>query len=382
MSTAHNAAPPPAVPAPTGLWQRLRSNIVADFKQIIAVFQRSPEWIVIVFAWLAAAFIPAFWYIGEDHWWSQPTSPLFFEPFVPLFSAALFWNDRQRLQEAWQMTPRHKRHGSPWLLWLGCLLVLVSHLIHVLTVAAIGLVVVAAGIVYLAYGPFVFKQSSRVLLFALLFAPPPSKAVTIPAQLFSNSAWTKITVALQRLGQDISCTTGIDTTTLVIEGHVVNAPNNQLTSIVMTGFLLLFIAMWRRDRIGTALLTMAFGGLLGGFMSMVIPFAALLLPPSGFADFLISTHPLVFVAISVLLAVWVRNRLGFWIKVLAQRSRFIGKIASTVQKFTDRATAGVVNQGGRSGRAGQGTTKGTEALMDKFFAAISKPFKRKRRNRW
>ena len=158
-----------------------------------------------MFAWFAAAFTPAFWYMGEDHWWSEPDSPLFFEPFVPLMSAALLWKDRKRLLEAWQMTPRNKRRGPPWLLWLGCLLVLVSHLVHVLTVAAIGLVLVAAGIIYVAYGPFVLRQSSRALLFALLFTPPPIKPLSIVAGVLSSSAWTKVTAALQRLGQNLSC---------------------------------------------------------------------------------------------------------------------------------------------------------------------------------
>ncbi|MBC8135356.1 MAG: exosortase/archaeosortase family protein [Fibrella sp.] len=381
MNTAYDVASSPDSPAPVGWWARQSGNSISTGRDIIALFKRSPEWIIIIFAWLAAAFIPAFWYMGEDHWWSQPSSPLFFEPFVPLFSAALLWQDRNRLLEAWQMTPRNKRRGSPWLLYLGCLLVMVSHLIHVLTVAAIGLVVVAAGVIYLAYGPFVLKQSGRALAFALLFAPPPVKPVSMIAHWFSNSAWTKITAALQRLGQDASCTTGADSTTLVIQGHVIAAPNSQLTAIVITGFLLLFSGVWRRDRIGTVLLTMAFGSLLAGFLSMIIPFAALLLPPSGLSDVLVQVHPLVLVAISVFLGILVRNRLARWLQTLSERSRIIGKMYSGVQKFTDRATAGVVTRAG-SGRSGQRVTKGTEAMMDKFFAAISKPFKRKRRNRW
>lgn len=383
MINVNDVVSEPEFPAPTGWWTRLRRNAGSEARQIFAIFQRNPEWVVIVFAWLAAAFIPAFWYIGEDHWWSQPNSPLFFEPFVPLLSAALLWQDRHRLLEAWQMTPRNKRRGLPWLLWLGCLLVLISHLVHVLTVAAIGLVLVAAGIIYLGYGPFVLKQSSRALLFALLFAPPPVKPISTIATWFSNSAWTKITAALQRVGQDASCTTGAESTTLVIGGHVVNAPNTQLSAIVMTGFLLLFIGVWRRDRVGTVLLTMAFGSLLGGFMSMGVPFGALLLPPSPFSDLLVRVHPLVLVAIAVSLAVVARNRIGFWLEALAQRSRIIGKLSAGAQKFTDRATAGVATRvGGRAGKTGESVTKTTEAIIDKFFAAVSKPFKRKRRNRW
>ncbi len=338
---------------------------------------------MIVFAWFAAAFIPAFWYMGEDHWWSQPSSPLFFEPFVPFFCAALLWQDRARLSEAWQMTPRNKRRGSPWLLYLGFLLVLVSHLVHVLTVAAIGLIAVAAGIIYYGYGALVLKASRRALLFALLFAPPPVKPLSMTAGFFSNSAWTKITSGLRRLGQDISCTVELDFAALVVKGHVINAPNIHLSAILVSGFFMLFLEVWRRDRAGTVLVSTVFASLLGGILSMAIPFFALLLPPSPFSETLVSTHPLIIVAASVSLAVLVRNRLSFWLAAAATRSRFLGRISSGMQKFTDRATAGVASGvGGKVGRAGQGATKGTEAAIDKFFAAISKPFKRKRRNRW
>lgn len=383
MTTEHDVVSDPDEPAPKGSWARLRADVGSDSRRIIALFRESPEWIVIVFAWLAAAFIPAFWYMGEDRWWSQTHSPLFFEPFVPLFAAALLWQDRRRLLEAWQMTPRHKRRGSPWLLWLGCLVVLVSHLIHVLTIAAIGLVLVAAGIIYLGYGLFVLRQSIRALAFALLFVPPPAKPITTIAHWFSYSAWTKITSALQTMGKEASCTVSADSTNLVIGGHVVIAPNFQLSAIIITGFLLLFYGVWRRDRVGSVMLTMAFGSLLSAFMSIAIPFGALLLPPSPFSDILVRVHPLVLVAVAVLISIQVRIRLGHWLEVLAERSRVFGRISASAQKVTDRATAGVAARvGGGMGKAGQGMTKGTEMIIDRFIAAVSKPFKRKRRNRW
>jgi hypothetical protein len=331
---------------------------------------------------LAAAFIPSFWYIGEDHWWSQTDSPLFFEPLVPFFCAALIWQDRNRLLEAWQMTPRHKRRGNPWLLWLGCSVILASHLMHVLTVAAIGLIIVAAGTVYLAYGPFVLKQSRRFLLFALLLVPPPATVASKAGNLISGSAWLKTVAALQKLGKDASCTINPDSTTIVMQGHEINAPNYHFPTIITTGFLLLFIAVWRRDKIGVALLTMAFGGLLGGILSIAVPLGALLLPSSGFSEMLVRTHPLVLTAVAVSLSVLVRNRVSLWLFQLGERSRFIGKFYKTLNSATDRATAGVATRLGGAGRAGQGLGKATETAMDKIFAAISKPFKRKRRNRW
>lgn len=382
MTIAHDA-PDTAKPPPTRWWTRLWEDSVSTALKIAAIFRRNPEWIVIVFAWMAAAFVPVFWFMGEDHWWVESGSALFFEPFVLLLAAALLWQDRQRLLEAYQMTPRHKRHGSPWVLWLGCLVILGSHLIHVLTVAAIGLIIVATGIVYMAYGGFVLKQASRALIFAILFIPPPVKPVTTVASLLSVSAWTKITSALQKLGTDISCTAGASGATLVSRGHVIEVPNQHLPAIIFTGVLALFLCVWRRDRVGTALLTMAFGGLVAGILSVMIPFTALLLPISPVADALVRISPIAITVLAFGLTVLVRNRLGLWLNAFAERSRVIGKISADAQKATDRATAGIaVRVGSGTGKASQGMTKGTEALIDKLIAVISKPFKRKKRNRW
>lgn len=383
MTTASDATASSLSPTPTGWWACLGTDIRSHLAQILDVFRRSPEWAIILFAWLAAAFIPTFWFMGEDHWWSQSNSPLIFEPFVPFLCATLVWQDRNRLQDAWRMTPRHKRRGLPWLLWLGCFVILVSHLMHVLTVAAIGLVLVAAGIIYLAYGPFLLKQSTRILLFALLLVPPPATAVSKVANLVSGAAWVNTVAALQRLGKDVSCAVGPDSTNIVIQGHEISALNNQFATIILTGFVLLFIAVWRRDKIGVVMLTMAFGGLLGGLFSVAVPFGALLLPSSAFSEILVRTHPLILAAVSVSISVLVRNRVSKWLSHLAERSRFIGKFYKGVNNVTDRAAAGVATRlGAGSGRVGRGVGKATEAAMDRFFAAMSKPFKRKRRNRW
>jgi len=338
---------------------------------------------VIVFAWIAAGFIPAFWYMGEDHWWSETNSPLFFQPFVPLLCAAFLWQDREKLREAWNQTSRSKRRGSPWLLWLGCAVILVSHLIHVLTVAAIGLVLVAAGIVFLAYGLNVLKASRRALLFGLLIIPPPATAVSRVAQIVGGQVWKIITIGLQTTGKICSMTPGVGSANFQIGGQVFEVPYTQSAVIIWTAVALLFVAVWRRERFGKALILMASGALLATLLLVLVPFAVLLLPVSPATSNLFSLHPVFLSVIATTIPVLVIRRLRAWSDTLSQGSRALSKMGQAAQKATDKALSGGGSRmDGSIGRAGRGVNRGFEAIMDRIGAAITKPFKRKNRNRW
>ncbi len=384
LNTAPDIPRAPDVAAPDAQpGKRPLSGLASIGGGIIAVFRRSPEWLVIVFAWVAAGFIPAFWFMGEDHWWVQSTSPLVFEPFVPLLCAVLIWQDRERLMDAWQRTPRNKRIGSPVLLWVGCALILVSHLIHVLTVAAAGLLIAAAGVVYLGYGPIVLMQARRALLFGLLLIPPPVKPIDVASKLCSRSAWNILYTILLKLKRIPPRGQSDDIFTLMVSGRVYQAENTQLSAIFITGFVLLFFAVWRRRRFGEAVVSMAFGGLIAAVLTVLVPLIALLLPVTPLTDMLVHIHPLLVAAAAVGITVGVSARLGAWSSALLERSHALGRISQSAQKLTDRAASGVAaGMGGSIGRARRGAGKHTEAAMDKFFAAIVKPFKRKRRDRW
>ncbi|MBC8142617.1 MAG: exosortase/archaeosortase family protein [Armatimonadetes bacterium] len=375
-------APDVAPPSPSPL-ARFRDAAVAEAGAIGALVRRSPEWAVILFAWLAAGFIPAFWYMGEDHWWIETDSPLFFQPFVPLLCAVIFWQDREKLREAWAQTSRSKRHGSPWLLYIGCVIILVSHLIHVLTVATVGLLVVAAGVIYLAYGWNVLKASRRALLFGLLMIPPPATMVSAAARIIGSQIWKIITIGLQAAGKICSMTPGVGTVNFQISGQVYEIGYSQTAVIVFTGVALLFVAILRRERFGKALILMASGALLATLLSIIVPFLTLLLPVSPLTDSLLKLHPAYLAVVSTLIPVLVIRRLRAWSSTLSQGSRVLNKMGQAAQKATDKALSGGASRmDGSVGRAGRGVNRGFESVMDRIGAAIAKPFKRKNRNRW
>ncbi len=385
MTTASSdtAASPDIPTPPASLQERLRGNAVAEAGAIVSVFRRSPEWAVIVFAWIAAGFIPAFWYMGEDHWWSETNSPLFFQPFVPLLCAALLWQDREHLREAWNQTSRSKRRGSPWLLYLGCAVILVSHLIHVLTVAAVGLVLVGAGVVFRAYGWNVLKASRRALLFGLLLIPPPATAVSRVTQIIGGQVWKIVTIGLQKVGKVCSMTPGLGSANFQIGGQLYEVAYTQSAVIVWTAVALLFVAVWRRERFGKALILMASGALLATLLLILVPFVILLLPVSPLTNGLLNLHPVFLGVVATAIPVLVIRRLRAWSNTLSEGSRALGKMGQAAQKATDKALSGGASRmDGSVGRAGRGVNRGFESVMDRIGAAIAKPFKRKNRNRW
>ena len=382
MSTAAPDLPDTPAPDPSALAQ-LRNTVRVEADAIFAVLRRSPEWGVIVFAWLAALFIPAFWYMGEDHWWSETDSPIFFQLFVPFFCAALLWQDRERLFAAWQQTSRSKRRGSPWLLWAGCAVVLASHFVHILLVAVVGLLIVAAGIVYLGYGVNVLKASWRALLFGLLMIPPPATAIVRAAQIIGGQTWRIITIGLQKFGKVCSVTPDAGGANFQIDGQVYPVSYSVITVIVFTGFLLLFVGVWRREKFGRVLILMASGALLASVLSILVPFTVLLLPASPLTGTLLQMHPVFLTVVATLIPALVIRRLRVLSASLSEGSRTLGKIGKAAQKATDRALSGGASRmDGSVGRAGRGVNRGFESVMDRIGAAIAKPFKRKKRDRW
>jgi hypothetical protein len=353
------------------------------FVEIIAVFKRSPEWIVIIFAWFSAGVLPAYWFIGDDHLWSESDSLLFMQPFVPLFVGALLWHDRERLNEAWSQTSRSKRHGAPWLLWIGCLLILSGHFVHVLTYTALGLVVAAVGVAYLAYGGRVLKQAALPLAVGILMVPPPLKVISIVTNLYSAFLMKGIVKVLQLASKPVFLTLQGDNSVLDMAGHSIDIPSRQVAALGFTAFFMIVYAVWRREKLGSSLVTIAFASLFAALLTFVVPIIALLLPITPVTIFFARIPPLIVAVLATTTAILFKRRLRALGEGLASSGRVISKISDQAQKVTERAADGVTRSvGSRTSRTGRSVNKGTEAIIDGFVRFVSKPFKRKRKNHW
>jgi exosortase len=141
---------------------------------------------------LAVAIVVALWFpfkLGWDKMWHDPAHPEGYEPIVPLAAAALAWFRRDHLKLMWQEA--NKREGPIWLLAIGCLLLVISHVSRMQTSSMVAVICIVAGTVLRLYGPAVTRAARGPLLFLLFLLPLPNSIIdqsTQTLQLNSTQA--------------------------------------------------------------------------------------------------------------------------------------------------------------------------------------------------
>lgn len=188
----------------------LRENLAAAVGAALRFVREQPHWTLLLIAYASAWYVPIspLWRLvqpgaavpeGIDgpvswslRWWTNPASPLTFQPFVPLGVALLAWKRRERLARLWRATRqalpsqmRRWRIGSFAWLTAGLLLLIGSYLVHVATLAILGLQLVGVGIVRRVYGPLVLRGLAVPILFFLTISMPPE---TVPAKFQDKMA--------------------------------------------------------------------------------------------------------------------------------------------------------------------------------------------------
>lgn len=113
--------------------------------------------------------------------WSNPDNPEGYQPLVPVAAAVLVWARRAELAAMWERAGEERR-GSLWLLALGCLLMVYSHLTRGLSAAMLAVVLIAAGLVLHIYGPRILHAVRAPLLFLLALMPLPTAVADISTE--------------------------------------------------------------------------------------------------------------------------------------------------------------------------------------------------------
>lgn len=118
-------------------------------------------------------------------WWLQASSPLSFQLLVPIGVLLLLLRYRLRMGERWQRlrlrpaTPKGRMFSSACLI-LGCFVLLLAHLVHVISLAVIGLEMIGVGAIAWVFGPVATRAMVVPLLFWLTMFMPPE---TVPAKV-------------------------------------------------------------------------------------------------------------------------------------------------------------------------------------------------------
>jgi exosortase len=116
-------------------------------------------------------------------WWSDPNFSHGF--FVPLFSAFVVWQDRERIE---RLTPQPSWFGLPWIA-AGLVVLILGQLGAELFLARFSLLLVLAGIIVLFFGWNFLRELFFPWAFLLLMIPIPAiifNQITFPLQLLAS----------------------------------------------------------------------------------------------------------------------------------------------------------------------------------------------------
>lgn len=167
------------------------------------IARANPHWCLLLLVYSLAWYTPLSWLWRLLHpgqpvpdgmdgpvswnwrWWLQASSPLSFQLLVPVGVLLLALRRRTQLDDRWrQLRQRSLRPGERLLarlcLGAGCGILLLSHLVHVITLAVLGLQLIGVGAVALIYGTQILRALTVPFLFWLIMTMPPE---SVPAKV-------------------------------------------------------------------------------------------------------------------------------------------------------------------------------------------------------
>lgn len=172
-----------------------------------ALFVAVPPWQVAVLGLLLVGLYAPTLARLVGQWWQDPNFSHGF--FVPLFSAFVLWQERQRLE---RLTPRPSWWGLPLLAGALCVMI-VGQMGAELFLARFSLLLVLAGVIVFFLGWNFLRATALPLAFLLLMIPIPNivfNQITFPLQLLASKVAAAV---LPLLGVPI-----------LREGNVINLP--------------------------------------------------------------------------------------------------------------------------------------------------------------
>lgn len=373
-SSSDNTIPPPElsgrngdIPAPVSLPKRIFSALWAE-----------RQWLWILIPYLLAWFVPVLLCSPQ---WRDLNQPLAFEPWILVGAGLLVWSNRAWYAQQWQriqvkFPPSHPlRRSNPVVLIIGCILLLLSHMIQVKGISVGSLIVITVGIVLAVYGSAMTKVLAVPLGFLCLMIPPPDSIVEGIASRFLRGSLL-VTSSLLNLANFPNSVSGL---------FIKIGDNTVEFSYRVSGFnillalslLIVWYLLYRRLPAVYGAYMLAVGGTLALLVNSLRIAAAVLIHPQnpGVARFL-SEFPALLLALGCFLLTLLLMR------GLLAATRHMPAPAQRAATGAGKAIAFAVNPFvalltymGRLGALWKMSERGIEK-------GLSKMFKKKRRNNW
>ncbi len=182
--------------------------------------------------------------------WGNPDSLLLFQSLVPFAVALLIWQERQRLQALWIRLKAYpvtdkRRRGNLIALSLGCLIVLIGHLVYVDSFFGIGLLLILAGTIYYIYGGVILRAIAGPLSLLLLMVNPPDSVISkLSSMAISGTAFATSSL-LSLLGKQTSVNQAI----ISFPNHAVEVTHPLNGANLLAALLFVaFVSAWYQRR--------------------------------------------------------------------------------------------------------------------------------------
>ncbi|GAB4466622.1 MAG: hypothetical protein OHK0029_38080 [Armatimonadaceae bacterium] len=259
----------------TGRWEALRRDVTPLVSELV-----QPRWLSVVVPFLVL-FVYALFQVGKE--WFQWGSPILIQAAVPLLFVWLIWRRRMELVRRYYelafVFPEDspKRRGKPWLIPLGCFLMLLGAMLETPLITVGGFVVVSVGAIYFLFGPFILQSIWSCLLFLVLMLPIPEFLLGRASAAFQrvSALVTQLILSIFDKSAEIRSRIMIHTSS---NDLVIDPVLGGLNLIVPVVVLTIWYALLRRLTILTTLALLA-AGLAGAIVLNVvrlIVFASLL----------------------------------------------------------------------------------------------------------
>ena len=199
--------------------------------------------------------------------WFNSESQLLFGGLVQVLTVFLIWSRRDdwnqtshELEELFPNPRDARRSGSPVLLILGGIAILVAQVAALSQLTVISFWLLVVGTIFYVFGPFLLRVVAIPLLYALLAIPPPMGLALGIVRQFELTGSAMLGGALGLFG--IKTRVSGPTVTLQDSGHIILVGGSQSGVGVFLCVLTITLAylIWRRAPLGKSLVVMIVAG--------------------------------------------------------------------------------------------------------------------------
>jgi exosortase/archaeosortase family protein len=300
------------------------------------------------------------------NYWGNSASLISFEILIPVGVILLLLSYRKEAKAA-LLKPGKK---FPYVLIAGCAGLIVSHLIHLPSLATASLITIAVGGVLHLWGTRVLRALQVPFLYFLLMIPPPESVAGIASKLLGPLTLQLVVLTLKLVGKRALA----QPPQLILDGVVMEAggigteASSGASALTATAALVLLWALLRRWPLGRTLMVVISGALIALLLNVLRVDGALLLRgrSQGMSELVLQFNTYVLALGASALTLFLDSRLSR----AARGDGWLGKVLGPLLKGWQASERGADRVLGSSEKVAKGAAVG----IGRVLQVITAPF--------